>query len=204
MRQPSGSANASWSPSLSLVRLAISRDPAGQAERSTRSVISQTWECSRCVPSARNRLLPCALRQAGERVADALVDVEAEREAQLAVAAELRQLVARAGAVGAHQDLPGKRLGVELLERELQHGSVIGGGVRAGVAGPQHAGQRLARAVEVAQHCKPASQAGFRPHEKFRTSPARVAPPPAGRSEPPSRTGSRRKAAFHRPGGSRP
>ncbi len=55
------------------------------------------------------------------------------------------------GAVGAHQDLAVERLDVELLEREVKHGDVIGRGVRARVARPQHAGQRLPGAVEVAQ-----------------------------------------------------
>src|SRR5450755_5158827 len=56
-----------------------------------------------------------------------------------------------AGTVGADQDLPVERLRVELREREIQHGLVIGGGVRAGVPRPQDPGGRLAGPVEIAQ-----------------------------------------------------
>jgi len=98
-----------------------------------------------------DRLHPWRFAQAGDRLTDALVEVEADREAHRPITAELRQLVACAGAVGPHQDLAVERLGVELLKRELEHGGVIGGGVRAGVARPQDAGHALARAVQVAQ-----------------------------------------------------
>src|SRR5450631_1016163 len=56
-----------------------------------------------------------------------------------------------AGAVGADQDLPVKRLLVELRKREIQHGLVVGGGVRAGVPRPQDPCGRLAGPVEIAQ-----------------------------------------------------
>src|SRR3954454_24539021 len=55
----------------------------------------------------------------------------------------------RTAAVGAHQELAIKVCGGELLEGEREHGEVIGRGVRAGVAGPQDRGQRLAGLVEL-------------------------------------------------------
>ena len=56
-----------------------------------------------------------------------------------------------AGAVGADQDLPVKRLRVDLRKREIQHGLVIGGGVRAGVPRPQDPCGRRAGPVAIAQ-----------------------------------------------------
>ncbi len=59
--------------------------------------------------------------------------------------------MAGAGAVGAHKNLAVEGLAVELLQRELEHRGVIGGGVRTRVAGPQDAGQALPGAIQVAQ-----------------------------------------------------
>jgi hypothetical protein len=59
--------------------------------------------------------------------------------------------VRRAGAIRAHQNLSAERLRVQLSERQVQHRLVIGGGVRAGVAGPQDARWRLARLIQVGQ-----------------------------------------------------
>jgi hypothetical protein len=67
--------------------------------------------------------------------------------------AEVQQRVRRAGAVGAHQDLlvRGDALG-QLLERGLKHGDLVLRAVSAGVARPQHAGERVLGAVEVGEH----------------------------------------------------
>lgn len=50
-----------------------------------------------------------------------------------------------ASAVGADQDLAIERPLVEPAERQVEHCDMIGGGVRAGVAGPEDPGRRLAR-----------------------------------------------------------
>ena len=41
-------------------------------------------------------------------------------------------------------------LGRDLLKRQVQHRLMVGGGVRAGVARPQQAAQRLARLIGIA------------------------------------------------------
>jgi hypothetical protein len=98
-----------------------------------------------------DRLCPRRFGQPGDRVADALIEIKAKREAQPRLTAVDRQRMRRAGAVGAHQDVPLERDRVELLEREVEHGDVIGGAVAGGVGGPQDRGRRLARRVQVAQ-----------------------------------------------------
>jgi hypothetical protein len=56
------------------------------------------------------------------------------------------------GAVGADQDVGAVPVGVgDLRECLVEHRDVVGGGVGAGVPGPQPAGQRLARVGPEAQ-----------------------------------------------------
>jgi hypothetical protein len=98
-----------------------------------------------------DRLHPPRFWHGGDRFADGLGEIKADREAHPSVATERGQLVACAGTVGAHQDLTRKRRLVELLQREPQHRGVVGGGVRAGVARSQHPRRRLPSAVQVAQ-----------------------------------------------------
>ena len=101
--------------------------------------------------SGVDRALPCRLGRLQDRLAHPLVDLVADREADAGVAAILREGVGAPTDVGAYEDLAVEVLGRQLLERHLQHLEVIGGGVGAGVAGPQQAGQRLAGLVEVAE-----------------------------------------------------
>src|SRR3954447_1454703 len=94
-----------------------------------------------------DRLKPRALGQLEDRLADAVVELVADREADPGSAAIGGKRVRRTAAVGAHQDLAIKVCGGELLEGE--HGEVIGRRVRARVGGPQDRGQRLAGLVEI-------------------------------------------------------
>ena len=68
------------------------------------------------------------------------------------LAAEVQQVVRRAGRVGAHEDLELlDLLDGDLLQRLLDDRDLISGGVRAGVAGPQDRGQRFAGLIAVGQ-----------------------------------------------------
>ena len=75
----------------------------------------------------------------------------------LPLAAVVGQLVRRAGAVRADQDLDALDvLGRDLRERQVEHRLVIGGGVRAGVPGPEHRAERLAGLIGIGvQRVKP-------------------------------------------------
>src|SRR5262249_22176905 len=102
------------------------------------------------------RAPPAPLRQSDRRLPDPLVDVVAKREADPALAHGGRELVRRAGRVGPGEDLqpplPPRlvQLDRELRERGVEHRNVVGGRVRARVAGPQDPGQMLTRFVEEA------------------------------------------------------
>ena len=86
---------------------------------------------------AVDRLSPGRLRQAPDRLANPLVDLVADREADAGVAAVGGEGVGAPADVGAGEDLAVEvRLG-QLLQGQLQHLEVIGGGVGGGVAGPQ-------------------------------------------------------------------
>jgi len=72
-----------------------------------------------------------------------LVEAQPDGEPQPSLAAVIGQRVRGAGAVGTDHDL-GLRgdLSRQRLESLVEHGDVIGGGVRAGVARAQHGRQR--------------------------------------------------------------
>src|SRR5207244_1303693 len=83
-------------------------------------------------------------------------DVVAEREADLPLPQRVCERVRRTGGVGAGEDrrrivaLPILDVGRELGERGIEHGDMIGGGIRASIAGAQQPGQLLAGLVEEA------------------------------------------------------
>ena len=77
-----------------------------------------------------------------------------EREAHARLAARVGERVAGAGGFRARQDRPVKRLGRELLERELEQLKMVIGVVGARVAGPQERRQHLAAAARQ-QRVKP-------------------------------------------------
>jgi len=71
---------------------------------------------------------PRRFGQTENRAADRLGEVKADRKPDLAVAAEVQQLVRQPGAVGPHHD----RFGLDELARELlqgvgEHGDVVAG-----------------------------------------------------------------------------
>lgn len=133
------------------MRRAIRRAPSGHAESSSRSGDLGDLGALALRAVGADRPLPGGFGHGGDRLAHVLGEVEADREADPRLAAPPGQLVRGAGAVGAHQQLARQRLLVELLERELQHGGVVGGGVRARVTRPQQPRRRLARPVQLAQ-----------------------------------------------------
>jgi hypothetical protein len=96
---------------------------------------------------------PRVLGQLEDRSPDRLGQVIADREPDPAVAAPVQQRVRGAGRIAAHQDLDlFDVLGRDLLERGLGDRDLVGGGVGAGVARSQLAGQRLAGLIGVGQH----------------------------------------------------
>ena len=90
-----------------------------------------------------DRRLPRRFRQGNERFADGLGERIAEREADVALAAGVGEIVAGAGGIRAREDLPVQRAPRQLLEREIQQREVILGVVRAGVPWPEDPGQHL-------------------------------------------------------------
>ena len=95
---------------------------------------------------------PCPLRQGADRLSHRLGEIEADREADVAFAGPVEEVVAGPGRVDPKQDLdlldPIAR---DLLKRRLGDRDLIGGGVGAGVARPQHPRGGLARLVEVGE-----------------------------------------------------
>jgi acyl-CoA synthetase (AMP-forming)/AMP-acid ligase II len=90
------------------------------------------------------------VKASNEEIADKVskaIDTEIGKIAS--VAQVVQELVRRAGRVGAHND-PSVLDDIvgDLLERGVDDGDVVGGGVRASVPRPQEAGERLARAVQ--------------------------------------------------------
>ena len=108
------------------------------------------------LPVGVERRTPAPLRQRQRRLPDPLVDVVAKRvTGSCARAAPRRRRGWRRPSRAREQRhrllaVAVGDLGRQLRQRLLQHGDVVGGGVRAGVAGPQHAGEMLAGLVEEA------------------------------------------------------
>ena len=71
------------------------------------------------------RGLPRLLVEGQDRFADRFADRVAQREANLRLAARIGEVVTRAGAVGAGEDLAIKYRRGERLQRELKHIDVI-------------------------------------------------------------------------------
>lgn len=85
------------------------------------------------------RCAPGALGQGHDRLADCLGEAEADREADAPFVGPVEHFVAGAGRVAAKQNLGRLRpIDGDLLERGFCDRDLIGGGVGAGVARPQH------------------------------------------------------------------
>jgi hypothetical protein len=99
-----------------------------------------------------DRANPVLIGDLQDRGADGLGQVIADRVADPSVAAPVQQLVAGSRGVDAQQDLDVLDvLGRDLLQRGLGDRDLVDGGVGAGVAGPQHPGQRLAGLIAIGQ-----------------------------------------------------
>jgi hypothetical protein len=94
---------------------------------------------------------PPVLRDVGEQVGRVRRQGEPDRIRQALAGEPLDQLLGAAGAAGADQDLASGALSGplsgQLREGLSDDGDVVGGGVRAGVAGPQQDGEGFAGAV---------------------------------------------------------
>ena len=96
---------------------------------------------------------PGAIVDLDDRSAHLVGQVIAHRVADPALPAPVQQLVRGAGAIDAQQQLDRfDVLGRDLSDRLLGDGDLVGGGVGAGVAGPQLAGERLPGLIGVGEH----------------------------------------------------
>ena len=101
------------------------------------------------------RAHPVLIGDLEDRFADGVGGVVADRVADPALPAPAQQLMGGAGAVDAQQEVDVLDvLGGDLRQRLLGDRDLVGGGVRAGVARSQLAGQRLAGLIAIGQHAQ--------------------------------------------------
>ncbi len=105
---------------------------------------------------AVDRLYPRRFWDFEDRSTNRLGQLVPNREADPGFAAVRGERVRAPADIGADQDLPVEVLGGQLLQREPEHGEVIGGRVRAGVPRSEDRRQRLAGLIQpAAERMKP-------------------------------------------------
>ena len=115
----------------------MARVPAGQRDRSIRSVISSTWASSRSsVPLAVIAGTHQAFGDGNTGGSDGCGEVVTDREPNASGPACVDEPVGERGGVGAGDDLVSVRVDRQLRERQVEDLDVIGCRVRTGVAGP--------------------------------------------------------------------
>jgi len=143
------------------------------------------------------RRSPRGLPQGEDLLAQGAVDRIAQREGDPCLTTSEGEVVARPRAVRAREDLPVKSALGSCSRASSSTPQVIRGVVRAGVAGPQHAGPHLPSAAGKqrvkAEPASPAFHARSRARARARWTPRS---PPADVREAPRRL--RRSARHHR------
>ena len=93
-------------------------------------------------PVLADRAYPGVAGDLGDRLAHRGAEFVPDREADVALAAEVDHRVHAGGRVAAHEDLPVHRGGRQLLQCRFDRRHLVGSGVGACVAGPQDAVER--------------------------------------------------------------
>lgn len=134
--------------------LAAADQPAARGPARQLDMLGQLGD-PRAVAQLAVRLDRRDPRDAGElenRGAHGLVELIADREADVGLAAVRAEGVRGAADVGPHEDLATEISGGQLLQRESQHLEVVGGRVGPGVPRPQNSGERLTGLIQGAEN----------------------------------------------------